>query len=131
MPIYDAKCATCGQHYEYVKHIADCYDTPICCGVKTEKQLSAPALSMDIANWDGYVSPATGKFISSKAQRRDDMKASGCREWEGMDSERKQSERAKAYEESAQDKKLDETVRTAYAQLPSEKKAQLQRELGG
>ena len=131
MPIYEAKCLTCGREEDYFRPVAQYLDTPECCGYKMEKLISAPNLSPDIANWDTYVSPATGKTISSKAQRRADMKASGCRDWEGMESEKKQAARNKEYDEVKQDKKLDESVRTAYAQLPSEKKAQLAKELGG
>lgn len=131
MPLYDAKCTKCGKSHEYFKAIALSHETPICCGERTEKQLSAPSLSMDIANWDGYISPVSGKFISSKAQRRADMKATGSRDWEGIESERKQVARNKEYEEKAFDAKLDKTVRTAYAQLPQEKKSQLNKEMGG
>ena len=51
------------------------------------------------------------------------MARAGCRDWEGMDAEKKQSQRLKQYQEQASDAKLDTAVRTAWAQLPPEKRA--------
>lgn len=122
--IYEAVCLKCGKYHEYHRPVAQYLDTPECCGQKTDKRLlSAPMMRADIAPWDAYESPATGKVISSYAQRREDMRAAGCRDWEGMANEKQHAARQKQYEESALDAKLDTTVRTAWAQLSSEKKA--------
>lgn len=124
MPVYESACLKCGVYHEYIRPVAKCYDTPECCGVKTDKRLfSAPMMRADIQPWDAYQSPATGKLISSYAQRREDMKASGCRDWEGRASEQKNADRQKQYAEAELDAKLDTTVRTAWAQLSPEKKA--------
>lgn len=124
MPVYEAVCLKCGAYHEYIRPVAKCHDTPDCCGVKTDKRLlSAPMMRADIQPWDAYQSPATGKLITSYAQRREDMKASGCRDWEGRESEQKNADRQKSYEDAALDAKLDTTVRTAWAQLSPEKKA--------
>ena len=124
MPVYESACLKCGKYHTYIRKVADYLDTPECCGVKTDKRLfSAPMMRPDIAPWDAYESPATGKFITSYAERRADMKAAGCRDWEGMDNERHQAARNKQYEESALDAKLDTTVRQAWANLSPEKKA--------
>jgi hypothetical protein len=96
----------------------------MCCDQKTEKRLlTAPMARMDIQPWDAYQSPATGKRITSYAERREDMKASGCRDYEGRESEQRHIERQKQYDEEASDAALDKTVRTAWAQLSPEKKA--------
>lgn len=122
--IYEAVCLKCGAYHTYIRKVADYLDTPVCCEQKTDKRLlSAPMMRADIAPWDAYESPATGKTISSYAQRREDMKASGCRDWEGRDSEARNASRQKGYEEAALDVKLDTTVRTAWANLSPEKKA--------
>lgn len=114
----------CGSYHEYIRSVSQRDDTPECCAQKTEKRLlSAPMMRADIAPWDAYESPATGKTISSYAQRREDMARAGCRDWEGMDAEKKQSQRLKQYQEQASDAKLDTAVRTAWAQLPPEKRA--------
>jgi len=124
MPVYEAVCLKCGKYHEYIRPVAQCQDTPVCCEAKTDKRLlSAPMMRADIQPWDAYQSPATGKLITSYAQRRADMKAAGCRDWEGRESEQKNADRQKQYAEQENDAKLDTTVRTAWAQLSSEKKA--------
>lgn len=93
----------------------------MCCGEKTDKRiLSSPAGIVDIP---AYQSPASGKWITSRAERREDFKRTQTREWEGMDSEKREAERQKKYQEEAQDKALDHTVRQAWADLPPSKKA--------
>lgn len=120
MAIYDAVCLICHTEHEYVRRIADCMDTPVCCGGKTEKRIfSAPHGIVDIP---AYESPATGKWITSRAERREDFKRSGCREWEGIESERKVQVQRTKDEAVKQDAALDATVRKAWAQLPPSKK---------
>lgn len=124
MPIYQAVCLSCGKYHEYIRHAAECRDTPACCGAPTDKRiLSAPMMRADIAPWDAYESPATGKLITSHAQRREDMKASGCRDWEGQATERHEAGKRKAEDEAKEDAALDVTVRTAWANLSPSKKA--------
>ena len=43
-----------------------------------------------------YASPVDGKIISSRQQRRDDLKANGCREWDPADSPTRGTLRNKA-----------------------------------
>lgn len=124
MPTYQSVCLKCGAYHEYIRHVAECADTPECCGVKTDKRiLSAPMMRADIAPWDAYESPATGKAITSYAQRREDMKASGCRDYEGLESEKRHADRQKQYDEEKSEKALDHAVRSAWADLSPEKRA--------
>lgn len=124
MPKYEAVCLKCGKYHEYIARVAHCADTPICCDTPTQKVIFTPPMGiMDIPPWDAYESPATGKLITSKAERHADMKASNTRAWEGMETERQEAERHKAYAEAESEKKLDTAVRTAWAQLSPEKKA--------
>lgn len=114
----------CGSYHEYVRSVSQRDDTPECCAQKTEKRLlTAPMARMDIQPWDAYESPATGKTITSYAQRREDMKASGCRDWEGRASEIKHAARTRKYDEARLDESLEHSVRTAWAGLSAEKKA--------
>lgn len=78
----------------------------------------------------GYESPASGKWIETPRQRREDMKATGTREWEGMKAEREESAKAKQAEEARADKALDHAVRTAWQNLPDSKKQQALAEAG-
>lgn len=121
MPIYEAICLKCGKYHEYIRTFANYLDTPECCGEKTSKRiLSAP---MGIVDIPAYESPASGKWITSRAERREDFKRTGCREWEGMESERKEAEKQNRYNEEAQDKALDHTVRKVWSELSPSKKA--------
>lgn len=72
----------------------------------------------------GYESPATGKWIETPRQRREDFKTSGTREWEGMSNERQQVASNEKRESERQDKALDHAVRTAWQHLPEAKKQQ-------
>lgn len=73
-----------------------------------------------------YQSPVTGQWIDSPNQRREDMKRSGSRPWEGMESETKYAQsRAKA-EEKAADVAIENAVVAAWQQLPSEKRKVLE-----
>jgi hypothetical protein len=78
-----------------------------------------------ISDIQPYESPATGKMITSRSERREDFKVSGCREWEGMNCERNEAAKRKAETELKQDKALEHEVRTTYAAMPDEKKAAL------
>jgi hypothetical protein len=121
MPIYESVCMKCGGYHEYIATISNCLDTPICCDTKTEKRIfSSPMGMVDIP---AYESPATGKWITSRSERREDLKRSGCREWEGADVERKESAKIKAANEAKQDAALEHTVRKAWQDLPPSKKA--------
>ena len=125
MPIYEAICLKCGKYHDYIRTVSNCLDTPECCGVKTDKRiLSKPMTQMDMQPWDAFESPATGRLITSKKERMEDMRASGCRDWEGMDSEKRNAARQKQYQEVEEDNKLDSVVRQAWANLSPAKKAQ-------
>lgn len=122
MPVYESVCLKCGAYHEYIRPVSQCLDTPECCGAKTDKRiLSSPMGMVDIP---AYESPASGKWITSRAERREDFKRTGCRPWEGMEAERQEAERQKKYAEEAEDKALDHAVRSAWAELSPAKKAQ-------
>lgn len=61
----------------------------------------APDVIPDIP---GYESPVTGKWIEGRKARREDLKRSGSRPWEGLEQERKEA--AKVQREK--DRKLDQ-----------------------
>ena len=120
--IYEAVCMTCGKLHDYYATIANRNDSPQCCGVKTSKVILSPVMAQ--IDFPAYESPASGKMITSRNERREDMKRTGSRPWEGKESELKEAARQKAYEDAKDDAKLDHTVRTAWAALPPAKKAQ-------
>lgn len=123
MPIYESICIKCDTRHEYVSSIANCAVTPVCCGKSTEKRIFSPPTShFDIQPWDSFVSPATGKVISSKAQRREDMKASGCRDWEGLASEKSVAAAKNKELDAKETKSLKEATAKTLAQMSPEKK---------
>lgn len=69
-----------------------------------------------------YISPTSGKAITTQRARREDLARSGCRPWEGMESETRQAARVRAGEEKKQDAKLHESVARAYHQLSPDKR---------
>lgn len=121
MPVYQSYCDHCNTRHEYYQSVANCHVTPFCCGERTEKRIfSAP---MGIVDIPAYESPASGKWITSRAERREDFKRTGTRPWEGIEEEKNEAKRQSKYQEEASDKALDHVVRKAWADLPPSKKA--------
>lgn len=111
MPIYATICRTCGQPGTVYRKVAERNDhLPQCCGATVERAISAPAVFGDI---QPYESPATGQWIMSKSARREDLKRSGCIEWDA--GARKAVERNKqaAWDKDMEfvDKVVDDVVR--------------------
>lgn len=75
----------------------------------------------------GYQSPVTGLWVDGAKARRDDLKRTGSRPWEGMEQEKKHAERVREHHEQKYDRKLDESVRRAYHQLSPAKRRHLER----
>lgn len=129
MPTYESVCLQCGKYHEYIRPMSQSDDSPYCCDKQTSKRiLSVPMAQFDVEPWNAFESPATGKMITSKAERKEDMKVSGCRDWEGMEAERHESDKIKREEEVKLDQALEHTVRTAWANLSPSKKAMALRE---
>jgi predicted nucleic acid-binding Zn ribbon protein len=126
MPLYECSCVACGAADDYSSTVANRHVTPACaaCGGKTKLVISAVRgfVQFPAAGGQGYVSPTTGKFIDTKRARTEDLKRSGCRPYEGFESEMKESKRQGAYAEAKQDAVLEDNVRKAYADLPPSKK---------
>jgi len=97
------------------------------CGSLATRKTVPTMISPDIAPWDAYLSPSTGKLITSYKDRRKDMKESGCVDYEPGFKE--SVERNQAEKERKIEKKIDATVDSLYEKLPSKKKEQLEREL--
>lgn len=127
MPVYVFRCEK-GHKFDRFLKLED-YDTPqVCdCGCRAERQIVATMIRPDIPNWDRYVSPATGKLITSYKERREDMKASGCVDYEpSLTNETKKSI---SQQEAYLDKAIEETVDMEFEKMDSRKKEQLESEL--
>lgn len=67
----------------------------------------APAVHADTP---GYISHATGKWVEGNVQRRADLAVSGCRPFEGAESEAREAARHKAYNEEAREKSVERAL---------------------
>ena len=81
---------------------------------------SAPMIFGDLPE---YQSPVTGLVVAGRRARREDLKRTGSRPWEGLDQERKEAERRKAYTDAKLDESLTRTAAEAFYQLPPSKRA--------
>lgn len=74
-----------------------------------------------------YESPIDGRIVHGRKGRREDLRRSGSRPYEGRDQEWKEAQRHRAYEERRQDTRLDEVVRKAYHQLTPSQRRELEK----
>lgn len=124
MPLYEAQCKKCGSNTTYVRKIAECLNTPDCCGEKMMKViLTAP---VGIVEEIYYTSPIDGKPITTKQARIEDLRRNNARPWEGMEAETKVATQRKAAEEKAYDQAVETAVVSAYQSLGSEKQQALE-----
>lgn len=123
MPIYESLCGQCGKAHEYYQTSARCHETPDCCGVPTEKRIFTACFG--VVDIPAYVSPVTGKWINSRRERNEDLKATNSRPWEGMAEEKKEADRQRAYKEAEQDAKLEKCIENTLADMPVAAKEEL------
>ena len=74
-----------------------------------------------------YQSPVTGLWVDGRVQRREDLKRTGSRPWEGLAQERQEAARKESYREAALDASLTRTASEAFYQLPPHKREILRR----
>ena len=75
MPIYESVCHVCNQEHEYITSVANYLNTPLCCGVKTEKTISiGQFIISDEKNYKPYKSMVTGEMIEGKKNHREHLK---------------------------------------------------------
>lgn len=83
--------------------------------------------SIDATNFQSYQSPTTGRVITSKTQRREDMAASGCVDYEPSLIAHQQQRIAR--EDAELDKKVDEHVEKTIYEMPVQKREKLAAEV--
>lgn len=89
MPIYSLRCTSCGRQNGDIFRSIEERDSalPPCsfCSGKTYRQITPTFVRGDI---ESYISPASGKLISSRSQRKEDLLSTGHFEWEpGIDKD--------------------------------------------
>lgn len=123
MPVYQAECGKCGRQDDYFATVDERNElVPECCGQVMNRIISAAFVQDDIP---AYVSPTTGRVIGSRTARRDDFKRSRSRPWEGLEQERKEAARQRAYQEAKSDAKLTDAAQRAWHELSPSKRAVL------
>lgn len=122
MPIYRWGCA-CGHEEEGFRTVEKRRDSPVHCGEPMELVICPAFVNADIPP---YVSPVTGKVIGSRSDRRDDLRRTQSRPWEGFEAEKREAQRQRAYADEKFDRKLEEGVRQVYQQLPPRKRRALE-----
>lgn len=77
MPTYEYLCVS-GHVSDKVHSVADCDKDHFCdfCGVRAERQVSAPAVRGD---YEGYQCPITSKWIEGRRAHSENLKQHGCR----------------------------------------------------
>lgn len=78
MPLYTYRCAECGEESTEFNTIARRHkNTPNCCGAPTKLKITPTQIQAQILGGGatpGYHCPITGKFVTSRKERREIMK---------------------------------------------------------
>jgi len=127
MPIYTYECKE-GHRFDRFLKLADYKDPQTCdCGAEADKKIVPTMINCDMQPWDSYISPATGRLITSYKDRKKDMQDSGCVDYEP--SLRKHVEKEADAADAKLEKKIDETVEKEIHAMPARKREKLEREL--
>lgn len=130
MPVYTYECPQCEQSTEW-RNIMDERRThaPVCNACDQQMSIViTPVMGVvrfPAAGGHEYISPVSGKAITTQRGRIEDLKRSGCRPYEGFQSESRQAAGVRAHEEKKADAKLHDTVARAYHQLSPTKRRML------
>jgi hypothetical protein len=79
------------------------------------RQPRAPAVWGDLP---GYESPASGLWIEGRKARREDLKRTGCRPYEGFESEKREADKWRAEQDRKLDQLADKMAHKAWAEAP-------------
>ncbi len=93
----------------------------------TEDYVQEPKAPMVFGDLPEYTSPVTGKPVAGRVQRREDLKRTRSRPYEGFEQEAKEAARQKAYTAEKFDASLTKAASEAFYQLPPSKREILRR----
>lgn len=125
-PLYEYECGK-GNVAEFHNSIEDRRTkAPVCncCDTRMDLRISPVRgfVKFPAAGGQEYISPASGKVISTERGRREDLKRTGCRPYEGFAQESKEAAKVRAAREVKSDVKLHENVSRAYYELAPDKR---------
>ena len=86
-----------------------------------------PMTPLIFGDLPGYQSPVTGLWVEGRRARREDLKRTGSRPWEGLAQEKQEAARRERYAEEKLDASLTKTASEAFYQLPPSKRDILKR----
>ena len=99
------------------------WDAKLRAMVEVSTDYRQPRVGPDIWNdTPDYVSPVSGLVVSGRKQRREDLRRTGSRPWEGMEQERKEAERRLQHADERSDRRLEEGLRRQYHQMSPERR---------
>lgn len=124
MPFYSYHCPRCDRMHDVYRHVSERHNSPVCCEEPTKLVIVAPQVAPDLP---GYESPVTGKWVEGRASRREDLRRSGCRPYEGREAETREHQRQQAYEERRNESVRIDAISRAFYALPEEKRRRLSR----
>jgi hypothetical protein len=81
-----------------------------------------PKTAYVIPDLPDYQSPVDDRIVHGRSGRREDLKRTQSRPWEGREQEEKEASRARQYDEQKLDRRIDESAQHAYAQLHPDKR---------
>ena len=84
--------------------------------------VQAPEGVLIVPDLPGYVSPVTGLWVEGRKARREDLKRTGSRPYEGIEQEKKEVARQQAYAAEAAERSLDKCAHETYYQLSPSKR---------
>jgi len=127
MPLYTYSCPN-GHQFDRILRLKDYQQPQTCtCGLPAKRKIMPTMVNCDMQPWDRYISPASGKPITSYKERREDMARTDCVDYEPSMT-KNQTQRMHA-EDAKLEKKMDETVEKEILNMPTKKRERLAAEL--
>jgi putative FmdB family regulatory protein len=113
MPLYDYRCEDCGAELTAYRPVAQYREPlPCACGGLAARRIVAPAV---VADYAGYESPVTGRWIEGRRAHQEELARTGCRVYERGETQefiRRKAERQRQF-----DRAVEEVVEQAAAQI--------------
>ena len=127
MPVYTYECPN-GHQFDRILSLKDYKKPQTCdCGLEAKRKIMPTMVNCDMQPWDRYISPVSGKPITSYKERKRDMAAHDCVDYDpGM---KKDANQRLIDEDRKLEKRMDDTVEQLVHEMPARKREKLESEL--
>ena len=124
MPIYTYVCDN-GHQFDRFLKLKDYRELQTCdCGAASKKKIMPTMINCDMQPWDRYISPVSGKPITSYKERNKDMEEHGCVDYDpGV---RTDTTSHMKREDAKLEKKMDDFVEKSIQEMPVRKREKLE-----